>query len=133
MTPRTSAKGKAGGAKRPAFSTPFKKGFEGGVGTLFDVGGKGKGKEREVVGSARKETGKSRMEREREKFRKVFDLTRESFICSLRFSFLIDAWPMRNLGLVGWNVIAPEGRISMAAAYIRPEFYSPQELSDMDM
>lgn len=83
MTPRT--KGKGGAAKRPAFSTPFKKGHENGVGTLFSLNGKRK--ERDIPGTASAVKGKGkRVEKE---YRKVFDLTRELGSTLVSFLFLV--------------------------------------------
>ena len=69
MTPR--AKGSTG--KRPAFSTPFKKGHEGGVGTLFANAARGKEREIVVPGSA----AKGKVAKVKKEYKKVFDLTRE--------------------------------------------------------
>lgn len=68
MTPRSK-----GAKKRPAFTTPFKKGHEGGVGTLFEHSG-GNGKEREIIPSS---ASKPKTPKVKKEYRKVFDLTRE--------------------------------------------------------
>jgi hypothetical protein len=110
--------------------------------TVVDV--KGKGRERIIIGSKAQEgrrresgggettVGGKQVEKADCKFEKVFDLTRKPLVYSferLPASFRVPACS----DTVALRFSAPLGRTSMVEAFVRPEFYSIEELRDMDM